>query len=89
MQSPEKQRSPREAGHGAHAGRLGASRDYTMAAALYLASVAMEAAQAQLEAWARLTDEPSPLSGAAARRRCRACRAPAGGSAPDRSPFGG
>ena len=58
MQSPEKQRSPREAGHGAHAGRLGASRDYTMAAALYLASVAMEAAQAQLEAWARLTDEP-------------------------------
>ena len=58
MQSPEKQRSPREAGHGARAGRLGASRDYTMAAALYLASVAMEAAQAQLEAWARLTDEP-------------------------------
>ncbi|CAD1792530.1 MULTISPECIES: hypothetical protein [Xanthomonas] len=58
MRFPDKQRSPHEAGHGAHAGRLGASRDYTMEAALYLAAVAMEAAQAQLEAWARLTDEP-------------------------------
>lgn len=42
MRFPDKQRSPHEAGHGAHAGRLGASRDYTMEAALYLAAVALK-----------------------------------------------